>query len=386
MLSYLARTPWARHCVLVILFLLSVSATGVAVAQTPRSGADASGFSASTVVDNQKRVCVYDANSIQGLTSFARLARRPTVDCAMVYTGSPNWADWVDPWFLTINNANLNWGGWVRSSPIDDRRQLIISQPLIPSGLAGSDWLKIGARGGYVRYAKQLARNLIDAGIPDAVIRLSWEMNGNWNVDSIPDTASGDREWVRFWRRTVIAMRSIRGAHFVFDWCPNNGYRPIPLRSYYPGNDVVSIIGDDLYDAGAPAGEGSDAFQFALDRPDGLSDIIAFARSHHKPLSIPEWGVGPGGPPQDHGDDAEFVRGMAKMVADNNVAFQTYFYKYGWAKELRTGPRSLRSFRAAFGLHGYADGPDDGTDVISRNLARGSKYSRRRLARRPSDK
>ena len=37
-----------------------------------------------------------------------------------------------------------------------------------------------------------------------------------------------------------------------FDWNVNAGYRDIQLSSFYPGNDVVDMIGIDIYDAGMP--------------------------------------------------------------------------------------------------------------------------------------
>jgi hypothetical protein len=143
-----------------------------------------------TSAANAKRVCVYDHNSVSGLAAFAAKVGRTVIDCAMVYTGSPDWSGWVDPWFLHHPNPDLNWAKWVRQSPANDRRQLIISQPLIPSGLAGTDWRAHGAAGAYEGYARQFARTLVKDGVGDAIIRLSWEMNGTWNVDSIGSTHS----------------------------------------------------------------------------------------------------------------------------------------------------------------------------------------------------
>jgi hypothetical protein len=342
--------------------------TSVALAVAPLASAqarpvhhDSAGFSTAQIQDNQKRVCVYDDNYVDDLAPFASLVSRKTVDCAMVYTGSPDWAGWVNPWFLHVNNSDTNWAEWVRHSPPDDRRQLIISQPLIPTGLINTNWLKVGAAGGFEKYARAFARNLVAFGVSDAVIRLSWEMNATWNVDSIPDTPQGDREWVRFWQRTVTAMRSVRGAHFTFVWCPDNGYRPIPLSDYYPGNSFVDIIGDDVYDGGVPNGD-TNRWQYIDNLPYGLKAIIAFAHQNDKPLSLPEWGVGTTSLGFG-GDNGNFVRHMASVVADNDVAFQTYFYRYSFASELQHGPSVLAAYRDAFGRHGYAVGVDDGTDI-----------------------
>jgi hypothetical protein len=343
--------------------------TTVALAMIPFASAEAlavhpdlAGFSTADVQDNQKRVCVYNANYVHALPRFASLVSRNTIDCAMVYTGSPDWAGWVNPWFLHVNNTNTNWADWVRNSPRNDRRQLIISQPLIPSGLINTNWLQVGAAGGFEKYARAFARYLVAFGVSDAVIRLSSEMNGTWNLDSIPDTPQGDREWVRFWQRTVIAMRSVPGEHFSFDWCPTDGYRPIPFRDYYPGNSVVNIIGVDAYDSGVPDGDTA-RWQYIYNQPDGLKAIIAFAHRHDKPLSFPEWGVGTGSLGFG-GDNGNYVRQMARLVADNDVAFQTYFYRYSFATELQHGPSVLAAYRHAFGRHGYAVGPDDGTDIL----------------------
>jgi hypothetical protein len=352
------RTP-SRRLTLWLLALAGVLALTLA----PRAHAATQTTSTASIADNQKRVCVYDVNSVSGLDTFAALTGRSSVDCAMVYTGSPDWAGWIDPWFLHHPNPDLNWAAWVRNSPANDRRQLIISQPLIPTSQASTDWLDAGANGDYTQYAKQFAQNLVADGVSDAVIRLSWEMNGTWNIDSIPNTPAGDAKWIQFWRLTVQAMRSVPGQHFLFDWCPNNGYRPIALTDYYPGDDVVDIIGDDPYDAGVPTNT-TDRWGNVLNRAGGLQTILDFAKAHNKPISLPEWGVGtPTSSNLAGGDDPTYIQGLANLIANNNVAFQTYFYAHEWATELQTGPQSLTAYKNAFGNNGYATGPDNGTDT-----------------------
>lgn len=317
----------------------------------------------STSILNQKRVCVYDHNSVSGVAAFAAVVGRKIVDCAMVYTGSADWSGWVDPWFLHHPNPDLNWAGWVRQSPANDRRQLIISQPLIPSGLAGTDWRAQGAAGAYDGYARQFAQTLVNDGVGDAIIRLSWEMNGTWNVDSIGSTTTQQAQWVAFWRRTVLAMRSVPGAHFRFVWCINNIYQNIPFSSYYPGDDVVDIIGDDVYDAGVPVG--ADRWSTIYGHAGGLRDLVAFARLHGKPISIPEWGVAPWDPSSlAGGDDPTYVSNLANVIATNSTAFQAYFYAYEFASQLQQGPLSLAAYKASFGDGGTAVGSNNGTALI----------------------
>jgi hypothetical protein len=322
---------------------------------------------------DQKRACIYDNNSIAGLSSFAAKVHRSVIDCVMVYEGDAQWAGWDDPWFVTTPSGDFDFADWVRQSPPGDRRQLIISQPLLPWGVASDDsnWRAEGAAGLFTPYAEELGQNLVTAGLGDAIIRLDWEANGDWGYDNVGYNPTQYGEWVAFWRNTVIAMRSVPGAHFRFDWTVNNGKRPIPFAAYYPGDDVVDIIGCDVYDIGSTPGAAGGWSEIS-GQDGGLDQLIAFARSHHKPISIPEWGVGPVGVDSADGDDPQFVQGIADVVRSNDVAYQSYFYNYGWASELQNGPGSLAAYQAAFGDGGYAAGglggapaPTSPTDAAS---------------------
>ena len=108
-------------------------------------------LSTTSVIDDQKRVCAHDDNSISALRRFAKLVARRTIDCAQVYGGTENWAAWDNPWFT--DQDNLRRPAWVRHSPADDHRLLIISEQLIPTNIARSDWLARGAAGDYAKYA-----------------------------------------------------------------------------------------------------------------------------------------------------------------------------------------------------------------------------------------
>jgi hypothetical protein len=294
-----------------------------------------------------RRVCA-NTGPISKLTAFSKLTGRD-VDCALVFNdAATNWQQWERPWFLYHVNPDLNYANWQRADP--KHRRLVITQNLFPSQLNGADWRDAGASGAYAVHARNLAHNLVAAGQGNAIIRLAHEANGTWYPDSIGNTPREFALWREFWRRTVKAMRSVPGADFQFDWCVNAGVRPIPLRSYYPGDDVVDIIGVDAYDAGVPGPAGSRRWQELYHRPGGIGAVVDFAKARHKLLSIPEWGVGPiGGSAKGAGDDPDYVKGIATVVRENRVAYESYFFNDVWATQLAASPKSLAVYRKYFG-------------------------------------
>jgi beta-mannanase len=192
----------------------------------------------------------------------------------------------------------------------------------------------------------------------NAVIRLGHEMNGTWYHDSLGNDPRQYRDWAIYWARIVQAMRSVRGAHFLFDWNVNAGYRDIPFDAYYPGNDVVDVIGVDIYDSDVPGQPEDPAARWAslYREPGGLAQIVAFARAHGKPLSFPEWGLtstATGG----GGDDPAYVRGIATAITRNPVVYQSYFNSpSGDVVLLQDAPDSLRVWQEYFGARGIAPG------------------------------
>jgi hypothetical protein len=300
--------------------------------------------------------CVYSSEHISVLNSFGALVGR-SFQCAMVYNdAAPDWASWVKPWFLSQSTSpDLEWAKWATAR--GTHRELVITQNLFPSSENGANWLQLGASGAFSGYARSLAANLVRSGLGWSVIRLAHEANGTWAPYSIPNTPQGDALWIRFWRKTALAMRSVPGAHFLFDWTVNAGYRRVPLASFYPGNDVVDIIGVDAYDAGV-SGTGN-RWKRIYDQPDGLRAVAAFARAHGKPMSIPEWGLAPGQQPGkgQGGDDPAYVNGIANVVAHDNVLYQSYFDSDIYGVQLQNSPRSLAAFIRRFGAEGDAVTP-----------------------------
>ena len=241
---------------------------------------------------------------------------------------------------------------------------MILSIQLIPADLDGTSWLGHGARGAYERYARTLARHLVAAGLGSSVIRLAPEANGTWEPDSIGDTPASDANWVRFWRDTAEAMKSVLGADFSFDWCINAAVRNIPLADYYPGNAVVDEIGIDLYDEGLSPTV-TDRWTALSGEPGSLGTVLAFAQAHGKPISIPEWGVAPATVQEGGGDDPGYVEGLAAVVANDNVAYQSYFFNGAWAQGLASYPNSLAAYQAAFGTGLETGTPIGALDTLS---------------------
>jgi Glycosyl hydrolase family 26 len=266
---------------------------------------------------------------------------------------SPDWHGWEDPWFLHDTEPGYDWSAWV-SAP-GTHRQLIVTQNLFPSALNGSDWLRQGAAGAFLGHARALARNLVAAGLGGSVIRLAHEANDTEAPYALGTGKRQLRLWRTFWRRTVIAMRSVPGAHFLFDWCVNAYWRPISLSEWYPGDDVVNIIGIDAYDSGVPVGD--NRWTRVYTQPDGIRDVLQFAKAHGKPVSFPEWGLAPadahslGG-----GNDPTYIDGMAQVVRNNRVAYQAYFYAHDSAQLLADSARSLAAYRRHFGARGDSAG------------------------------
>jgi hypothetical protein len=257
-------------------------------------------------------------------------------------SGSQTWAQWVDPWFISNSAANSNWSRFAARSG----HLMILSISLFPTQVTGSGWRAAGASGAYAPYARQLARNLVRAGMGHSVIRLAHEANGFSYADNVGTTLAQETEWKKFWRQTAIAMRSVPGAHFDFNWCIANGPRAIPFTDYYPGDDVVDSIGDDVYDSGLPPNVNDDnRWRYVYDEPGGVQAIARFARKHNKPLTVPEWGLAlrseDGG-----GSDPRFTRGFLAFLRRDHVRSESYFFAEGSRSALLSDRTSLALYRS----------------------------------------
>ncbi|HVC24875.1 MAG TPA: glycosyl hydrolase, partial [Acidimicrobiales bacterium] len=238
---------------------------------------------------------------------------------------------------------------WLAADPT--RRTIVITQNLVPDDVATTpDWRALGASGAYNRYARELARTLVRTGFGYSVVRLGAEMNGPWETDWVGNGITNQREWARYFAQIVRTMRSVKGAHFLFDWNVNAAYEDIPLANYYPGNRYVDIVGADAYDEAPiplpPVGSPS-RWPTLVSQPVGLDSIYAFAARHHKPLSVPEWAT-----LAQSGDDGQYVTRMGQFILTHDVAYQSWFDNgdNGISPlDAAVAPRSLAAYVAYFG-------------------------------------
>lgn len=277
-------------------------------------------------------------------------------------------------WFGTWTDLNASIP-WVTRSWKDSDLGLTLSIPMIPTESGGT--LADGAAGKPVMVNKgariengrmvggtptpmnrdqifvEAGRQLVANGFADAVVRIGWEFNGKW----MPWRADLDPEnYVKYFQRIVIVMRSVPGQRFKFEWTPNHTRHAIDPDRVYPGDDYVDIIGMDVYDEIWSAGEKEPRARWTdyLKRPYGLEWHRNFAKAHGKPLAYSEWGVGQ--KPNGHGggDNPHFVQQMAAWIAEVKPLYHNYWDNPSptYDAELSEGgryPRSSAMFRSVFG-------------------------------------
>ena len=148
-----------------------------------------------------KSACIYPRQTISVLDQVQQVLGR-TFDCVLVYNdAAPDWNGWEQPWFVGTSDPDHAWADWAQGA----HRRLVVSQSMVPSG-APADWAERGAKGEYDDHARTLARNLVAAGLGDAVIRLGHEANGTPKKDSVGDADQDQKAWRTYWARVASVM------------------------------------------------------------------------------------------------------------------------------------------------------------------------------------
>jgi hypothetical protein len=243
------------------------------------------------------------------IDAWAAFRNRP-LDLAHTYTYRGSWGGLTDVKYLTDNYTG--WPG-----------RLIISQAFWPEG-GGS----VGecAAGNYDAHWRAFGSSLVENGRPDTIVRLGWELNGDWFDWSCTDPPA----WKSCFRHVAQAIRATAPAA-VIDWTINahGAQNPASHNAYdcYPGDDVVDIVGIDSYDM-YPSSHSDGEWNAQCNGPEGLCTLIQFARNHGKRFSVGEWGIVTCGGGGTAGGDNPFYmqKTWDTFVANRDVmAYEAYF-------------------------------------------------------------
>jgi hypothetical protein len=206
--------------------------------------------------------------------------------------------------------------------------RMVLGVPIIPTSSGSAvGTLADGASGSYNSNFKTLAQNLVAAGQGNAILRLGWEFNGNWETWSVLNE-KGASDFAAYFRQIVTTMRRVSPS-FQYVWNLSDGSGTTSLFSAaYPGDSYVDYVGDDAYDAScASTPTPQSVWRNLLTATAGLDWVGTFASDHGKPVVIPEWGVDgkEDGSCTGLGDDPYFVTQMAHWLTTHNAAFSIYF-------------------------------------------------------------
>jgi hypothetical protein len=192
---------------------------------------------------------------------------------------------------------------------------------------------------------RSLANKINDRGIAGKVIiRLGWEMNGNW----FPWGDGNYDGYKRMWRRLVPQFRAVNSA-FKFNWCPN-GFVTSVVEKWYPGDDVVDYIGTDTYDIVWNKPGGDPAYRWSVVGPN-VQNQAAFAAAHGKQAVLDEWALWTASDSTQGGggDDPTYVTNMLNWAKNHNYLYHAYFNVTagGVGMTLSNAPNGLAAYNAA---------------------------------------
>ncbi len=211
--------------------------------------------------------------------------------------------------------------------------RLVYGLPLLPKAGGSLTDVAAGARDDVWR---SVAGDLVKHRFGDSYVRVGLEANGTWFPWGT--TASTAGQFIDAFRHVVKVMRDVGpDLRFVFDitcgaGLPGSTGRLDSVTRLYPGDDVVDVVGCDVYDSYTTSVR-SAADETNVLRPAdaaGLLDVLEFARSHGKLFAVPEWGLTKESA-QGAGDNPVFITVMQRFFARNAkyLAFENYFNEPG---------------------------------------------------------
>ena len=226
--------------------------------------------------------------------------------------------------------------------------RLSLGVPMVTKG--GS--LAEAASGAYDDQFRKIGALLVAKGFSGAFLRIGWEFNGGW----YPWKANGDPiAFTAAFRHIVGVFRAVPGQHFSIVWNPSTGAGTVPADQLWPGNDVVDLVGIDVYNQSWRAQDRDPAvrWQGYLTTNYGLNWAASFAAAHHKRIVVPEWGTGTRPDGHGWGDDPLFIHNMTAWMRAHNVLYHGYwdFTASDYDATMSAGkyPLAFAAYKAEFG-------------------------------------
>lgn len=199
---------------------------------------------------------------------------------------------------------------------------LVISQGLVPDH--GENDMAGCAAGRFDSLWRDFGTLMTHTGRADSIVRLGWE----FNESTMPWRGTDPSVYIGCFRHAATAIRATN-PKVLIDWTVNGHHTPRALcggvsTNCYPGDAYVDIVGIDNYDH-YPWSPTRAAFDRTANRPEGLTWLLAFAKAHHKPFSVGEWGVVPTGDAKRENPD--FITWMHAWFAAHapDLAYEAYF-------------------------------------------------------------
>ena len=256
--------------------------------------------------------------------------------------------------------SNASWQAYSNSvSPVAKNLVPVVSFPMqsLAAGSPSTDQqYQLFANGQYDWVIQQVVNAWISQGFRTLIFRVGWEMNLNYQPNYAGDDSQTQSDWVAAFRHISTIMHqtaNAAGVSLQVVWNPSatNYSNAEATNSLYPGDDVVDIIGIDIYAGMYPFYDGSGvqihdwvtggedyslsafmarpynrehywtypaATEWSLDGSNGHSQsftsVMNFAIQHNKPFAVPECGSGSSDSGADVADDGAFPYWLAKTI------------------------------------------------------------------------
>jgi hypothetical protein len=105
--------------------------------------------------------------------------------------------------------------------------------------------------GDFDAHIRKVAAAAAGFGAP-LLLRFAHEMNGRWYPWSDGVNGNSAGQYPRTWRHVFDIFHGQGAGNVLWVWCPNIAYPgSTPMRSLYPGDDCVHVVGLDGYNRGS---------------------------------------------------------------------------------------------------------------------------------------